>query len=217
MSGFSNKPKILRGAFIEYGLSIPPLFVVFQFNPVQLSRSRSVSFGVPDKPYEYTPAPGKAKEQVKWKSLRELHQWEFDGDDLMANPEIASPREFVGKEPIVTFRFPLGTGGAADRPPWSELLRRVGDLVGVEHAAAEEEPAELAVVGETDGGDPVYAERYERALTVRFNRLSVTLGEVTEEVSAAATAAGLESGQPTAIGRVGKRITIPPRPAGRRS
>ncbi len=42
--GFRNKPKILRGAFVEYGLSIPPLTVVFQFNPVQLSRSRSLSF-----------------------------------------------------------------------------------------------------------------------------------------------------------------------------
>lgn len=41
--GFSNKPKILKGAFVEYGLSIPPLFVVFQFNPEQLSRSRSLS------------------------------------------------------------------------------------------------------------------------------------------------------------------------------
>lgn len=133
-----------------------------------------------------------------------------------ANPEIASPRELVGREPIVTFRFPLGTGDAADRPPWSELLRRVGDLVGVEHAAAEEEPAELVVAGET-AGDPVYAERYERALTVRFNRLSVSLEEVIEEVSAAAAAAGLRSGPPTAIGRVGKRITIPPRPAGARS
>lgn len=43
MSGFSNKPKKLRGAFVEYGLSIPPLFVVFQFNPEQLTRSRSIS------------------------------------------------------------------------------------------------------------------------------------------------------------------------------
>lgn len=47
MSGFSNKPKILRGAFVEYGLSLPPLFVVFQFNPLQLQRNRSLSFSVP--------------------------------------------------------------------------------------------------------------------------------------------------------------------------
>ncbi len=45
--GFKNKPKILRGAFVEYGLSIPPLFVVFQFNPVQLTRNRSLTITSP--------------------------------------------------------------------------------------------------------------------------------------------------------------------------
>ncbi|MFI2508906.1 hypothetical protein [Streptomyces sp. NPDC018972] len=45
--GFPNKPKILRGAFIEFGLSLPPLVVVFQFNPVQLTRNRSLSFTFP--------------------------------------------------------------------------------------------------------------------------------------------------------------------------
>ncbi len=43
MPGFTNKPKILRGAFVEYGLSIPPLFVVFKFNPEQLTRIRSLT------------------------------------------------------------------------------------------------------------------------------------------------------------------------------
>ena len=45
--GFKNKPKILRGAFVEYGLSIPPLFVVFQFNPEQLTRNRSLTISSP--------------------------------------------------------------------------------------------------------------------------------------------------------------------------
>ena len=40
-----NRPRILHGAFVEFGLSVPPLFVVFQFNPVELSRTRNVSFG----------------------------------------------------------------------------------------------------------------------------------------------------------------------------
>jgi hypothetical protein len=40
-SGFSNQPKILRGAFVEFGINIPPLIVVFQFNPATISRSRS--------------------------------------------------------------------------------------------------------------------------------------------------------------------------------
>jgi hypothetical protein len=45
--GFPNRPKILRGAFVEFGLSLPPLVVVFQFNPVQLTRNRSLSYAVP--------------------------------------------------------------------------------------------------------------------------------------------------------------------------
>lgn len=46
-SGFSNKPRILRGAFVEYGLRNSPLFVVFQFNPEQLTRNRSLTYAVP--------------------------------------------------------------------------------------------------------------------------------------------------------------------------
>jgi hypothetical protein len=42
-SGFSNQAKILRGAFVEYGLSLPPLFVVFQFNPLTITRSRTAT------------------------------------------------------------------------------------------------------------------------------------------------------------------------------
>lgn len=42
-SGFPNQAKILRGAFVEYGLSLPPLFVVFQFNPVTITRSKAAT------------------------------------------------------------------------------------------------------------------------------------------------------------------------------
>jgi hypothetical protein len=46
--GFPNKPRILRGAFVEFGLSLPPLVVVFQYNPQQLTRGRSLTFDVPN-------------------------------------------------------------------------------------------------------------------------------------------------------------------------
>jgi hypothetical protein len=46
--GFPNKPRILRGAFVEFGLSVPPLAVVFQFNPLQLTRNRSLTFSAPN-------------------------------------------------------------------------------------------------------------------------------------------------------------------------
>jgi len=44
-----GSPKILRGAFVEYGLSIPPMILPFQFNPEQLSRSRNVYYSAPSK------------------------------------------------------------------------------------------------------------------------------------------------------------------------
>ncbi|HEV2708101.1 MAG TPA: hypothetical protein VGV59_19450 [Pyrinomonadaceae bacterium] len=48
--GFSNQPKILRGAFVEFGISLPPLIVVFQFNPQTISRSRTVTADPPRTP-----------------------------------------------------------------------------------------------------------------------------------------------------------------------
>jgi hypothetical protein len=48
--GFTNQPKILRGAFVEFGLSLPPLIVVFQFNPQTITRSRSATVEPPDTP-----------------------------------------------------------------------------------------------------------------------------------------------------------------------
>jgi hypothetical protein len=44
VSDFALRPKLLRGAFVEYGLSLPPLLFAFQFNPETLSRGRTASY-----------------------------------------------------------------------------------------------------------------------------------------------------------------------------
>jgi Contractile injection system tube protein len=46
--GLRNQPKIMRGAFVEYGLITPPLVVGFQFNPLKLSRIRTLTFSMPE-------------------------------------------------------------------------------------------------------------------------------------------------------------------------
>lgn len=84
--GFPNRPKIVRGAFVEYGLSIPPLFVVFQFNPLQLSRNRSVSYSAPNSVVATPPAgetepARRARTTRQQTSLRDFHQREFAGED----------------------------------------------------------------------------------------------------------------------------------------
>jgi len=61
--GFPNKPKILRGAFVEFGLSLPPLFVVFQFNPVQLTRNRGLTFSFPGTPGQNPAVPPRTLRQ----------------------------------------------------------------------------------------------------------------------------------------------------------
>lgn len=76
-NGFPNKPKILRGAFVEFGLSLPPLFVVFQFNPVQLSRNRSLSFSFPG-----APSAEKGSGDAPQRTLRQFHGGEDNLDDL---------------------------------------------------------------------------------------------------------------------------------------
>ncbi len=87
--GFTNKPKILRGAFVEYGLSIPPLFVVFQFNPVQLTRNRSLTFAVP--------SSGQGGQAA---TLRKFHQQEEYKDltDLRDAQVVTVQEESVGFE-----------------------------------------------------------------------------------------------------------------------
>ena len=69
--GFPNKPKILRGAFVEFGLSLPPLVVVFQFNPLQLTRNRSLLVRGSE-PARRRPAAAPAS-QAPTRTLRQFH------------------------------------------------------------------------------------------------------------------------------------------------
>lgn len=82
MSGFSNKPKILRGAFVEYGLSLPPLFVVFQFNPLQLQRNRSLTFSVPN-------------ERANTPRNQTLHYREADLLKIQERQQVTVPEETI--------------------------------------------------------------------------------------------------------------------------
>jgi hypothetical protein len=85
--GFPNKPKIIRGAFVEYGFSLPPLLVVFQFNPVQLSRNRTLSYSAPS-------------EEGRNESLREFHRREVyqDLSRLQKDQQVGIQEEAISFE-----------------------------------------------------------------------------------------------------------------------
>jgi hypothetical protein len=84
--GFPNQPKTLRGAFVEYGLTLPPAIVVFQFNPVQLTRNRSLTFAVPA-------ATGGAGT-----TLRTFHQRYDDLTELRDAQQVTVAEETIGFE-----------------------------------------------------------------------------------------------------------------------
>lgn len=123
-------PKILRGAFIEYGLSLPPLFVVFQFNPVELSRGRSLRFAAPGEQVTCprTAAQGEGEGEAEAsqeraassQSLREMHQEE---SDLMKVQE--RQRVTVGEESI---RFELRLDATDDLDQGDGIAQSFGIL-----------------------------------------------------------------------------------------
>jgi hypothetical protein len=85
----SQKPRILHGAFVEYGLSLPPLAVVFQFNPVQLTRNRSLTFAASQSAQA---AKGSAQ------SLREFHKQFDDLSKLRDEQMVTVQEESIGFE-----------------------------------------------------------------------------------------------------------------------
>ena len=98
----TNAPKVLRGAFMEYGLSIPPLFVVFQFNPVELSRNRTLSFG-PQNGAAPAPPPGAsvgeqaapATVRSGGRALREYHERTEDLLDIRDGQHVDVQEETI--------------------------------------------------------------------------------------------------------------------------
>ena len=85
--GFPNRPKILRGAFVEFGLSLPPLLVTFQFNPLQLTRNRSLGFTVPG---------GSGTGDGKGRSLRDFHGEVSDLLDLQKQQVVTVQEQTIG-------------------------------------------------------------------------------------------------------------------------
>lgn len=98
--GFPNKPKILRGAFVEFGLSLPPLVVVFQFNPLQLTRNRSLTFAPPNPP----PPPKGSKTQATQTPTRTLRQFHGQFADLL---ELQEKQPVTVNEQVINFDIRL--------------------------------------------------------------------------------------------------------------
>ena len=122
-SGFPNKPRILRGAFVEFGLSLPPLVVVFQFNPLQLTRNRSLTYAVPNPPRASAEGTGAAPAGAA--PTRTLRQFHGQFSDLLDPAEI----RFVQKHRVEGIRMPAQQ--LVERVSRNPCVQKTGGLGGV--------------------------------------------------------------------------------------
>jgi hypothetical protein len=105
-----------------------------------------------------------------------------------ANPEVLSPLELVGAEPVTTTDFPVVVN--AELPPWAELVRQLMACIGVEGVSVLEPPL----------------SRGPCVVQVRHNRVTAPARLISDRLAQAPF--GL-AGPPVEHGRIGEPVTIP--------
>ncbi len=193
MSGFSNKPKILRGAFVEYGLSIPPLFVVFQFNPIQLSRSRSQSFSVPGSvqqaEYEAARESGRTAQYI---SLRDYHQRFDDLSEIRDAQQVRIQEESINFEIRLDATDDLNNGdtiteqfGIAPQLSTLELMvhPKEESLLGQALGALLGSPGGFSFTNKPNPPMILFIWGRKRVLPVNINSLSITESEFSTDLN----------------------------------
>jgi hypothetical protein len=158
---------------------------------------------VPQAPgtFRHTVEDADRLDHLAYKYYQQPRKWWRISD---ANPEFLSPQALLGKEPIVTDRFPVTFDGA--RPPWAVLVQNLTQRIGVKEVKVVEE-IHLAPTAQTVAGQSVIiqVEQFERALFVTYNQLNISARNLAGIIAAA----GFAAGPPERIGRVGRQISIP--------
>lgn len=125
-----------------------------------------------------------------------------------ANPDYPFPPALLGKDVMVLEQFPLTIDNEDDEPPWSDVLRDLHRLVGVEDARLVKEEVDLVERRETIDSETVtlLVPRYRYTIIVRYNSMNLDSRQLTNRM----TSLHLTVGPPERVGRVGKPIVIPP-------
>jgi hypothetical protein len=143
-------------------------------------------------------------DHLAYKYYRKPRKWWHICD---ANPEFMSPQALLGKEPIVTERFALSLADELGVPPWAALRQILDETVGVSDFQVLENwelVPQIQSIGEQQVR--VMIDSFQRAVIVTYNTMNIN----PYDLGAAMAESGFEVGQPERIGRVGKRIVIPP-------
>lgn len=180
--GFPNRPKILRGAFVEFGLSLPPLVVVFQFNPVQLTRNRSLTFAF----------PGDAASATPTRTLRQRHGEFSDLLDLQKKQVVTVQEQTIAFDIRLDATDKLNDGdtiteqfGIAPQIATLELMVHPKDesLLGAAIGALLGKPKGFSF---TRGANPplvLFIFGRKRVLPVNINSLNITETEFSTDLN----------------------------------
>ena len=182
----TNAPKILRGAFVEYGLSLPPLFVVFQFNPLELTRTRSLTFRPPND----TPGSGEgtdeASSRMRWIEPTSLRDWHYKQEDLS---DIQKGQKVTADEESLRFEIRLdateklesgdliaGTFGILPQLSTLELMIHPKEegLLGAALGALLGSPPAYSFTKKDNPPLVLFISGIKRVLPVNINSLSIT-------------------------------------------
>jgi phage tail protein X len=155
--------------------------------------------------FRHTLDAGDRLDQLAYKYYSQPLQWWNICD---ANPGFLSPLALLGKDAIVTTRFPVTAPGV---PPWAPLFRTLRGVLGVEDVQTEENvqlaPQQMMVGGQSI---TVMVEQFSRAVLVTYNRQNVTGATLATNIEAA----GFQVMPFGDIGQVGQEIVIPAKPIG---
>lgn len=184
--GFPNKPKILRGAFVEFGLSLPPLFVVFQFNPVQLTRNRALTFGFPGAPR------ADQASATSQRTLRQFHGGFANLTDLQKQQLVTVQEQTIGFDIRLDATDKLDEGdtiteqfGIAPQISTLELMTypKEESLLGAAVSALLGKPKGFSF---TRGANPplvLFIFGRKRVLPVNINSLNITETEFSTDLN----------------------------------
>lgn len=128
-----------------------------------------------------------------------------------ANPEFLSPQALLGKEPVVTRRFSIEYNNVEEEPAWAELLGQLRETIGVEDVQVEEEIELVSEEQKLEGVIvEVNVEQFNRAVVITYNEMIIGVEELNDVIDDT----GFEVIAVENIGRVGKKIVVPPQVVG---
>ena len=155
--------------------------------------------------FRHTVDSGDRLDQLGYKYYSQPLQWWNIAD---ANPKFLSPLALIGKDAVITTRFPVGIAGV---PPWSSLLQALQSVLGVEDVEIEED-TQLVQQTVTVGGQTIIAfvEQFTRFVLVTYNQLNVTAASLATSIAAV----GFTVMPFVDMDQIGQEIIIPRQPVG---